>query len=162
MESPNQGNSTNLFSFIKNNLLMRIVSYAFFILLSIESKAQTNFYTEDVIAKIISIYGNDWYQSRLQENSSILKLFDNYISNGFSVEEILPEKYQDEKALKEIPLVSKNNQTISIDEFLINYQNQDFNPLKYKFFPQKEEQLYFLKDQNKIIRIKSLTYLNSL
>ena len=140
--------------------MVRIVLSLFLCALTGNVICQTQGYQNQ--DKIIEVYGIDWFQSRLDQNSSILELFDNYISYGFSVEEILPEKYQDENALRKIRLVSKNDQSISIDEFLINYQNQDFNPLKYNFFPQKEEQFYFLKDQNRIIRVKSFTYLNSL
>jgi hypothetical protein len=112
--------------------------------------------------KIIEVYGIDWFQSRFNENSSILDIMDKYVSYGFSVEEIIEEKYQDQNALKEIPLVSKNHDVLSIWEFLSDYENENFNPLKYSFFPTKEEQFYFLKDSNKIIRIRSIQYLNSI
>jgi hypothetical protein len=113
-------------------------------------------------SEIIEVYGENWYEMRSQEQGNLLNLMDRYISWGFTVEEIPAVKYQDDIALREIPLVSKNGQTSSIDEFLEEYNSENFNPLKYYFFPQKEEQFYFLKDQNKIIRIKSINYLNSL
>ena len=116
----------------------------------------------DSQSKIIDVYGEDWYQSRLNESNSILLLLDKYIKFGFKLEDIIQEKYDDSNALIEIEKSDKSGLRISIDAFLEDYNSTNFNVLKYLFFPSEEEQIIFLKDKLKIIRIKSIHYLQSL
>ena len=140
--------------------MVRIVLSLFLLLMAYVGVCQNQpFYNQ---SKIIEVYGENWYEARRNEENSILLLLDKYIQFGFTVEEIIPEKYQDEKAIREIPLMGKGVEFKDVDDFLLDYEDVNFNPLKYGFFPSKEEQFYFLKNTTKIIRIKSLKYLNSL
>ena len=140
--------------------MVRIVLSLFLLLMACVGVCQNQpFYNQ---SKIIEVYGENWYEARINEENSILLLLDKYIQFGFTVEEIIPEKYQDEKAIREIPLMGKGVEFKDVDDFLLDYKDVNFNPLKYGFFPSKEEQFYFLKNTTKIIRIKSLKYLNSL
>jgi hypothetical protein len=104
-------------------------------------------------AKMVEVYGQEWVNSRKLDSPDLLSLMDNYISFGFVVEEVSEEKFKGHDQLELIPLTSKTEQFITVDEFLKELEDGSFNPLKYKFFPVKDGQLIKLKGVNKIIRI---------
>jgi hypothetical protein len=58
-----------------------------------------------------------------------------------------------------VPLLSKNNDSVSVQEFLSDSETIDFNPLKYRFFPTHENQVFKLAGVNKIIYIKPIDFL---
>jgi hypothetical protein len=103
--------------------------------------------------KIIQVYGQEWFDRMQSSNSSGLQVFDRYVENGFSVENFIDEKYNSFPVLDSIPLRSKTESSVSIEEFLMDYSSSDFNPLKYKFFPGNTTQIYKLQGVNKIIKI---------
>jgi hypothetical protein len=109
--------------------------------------------------KIIAIYGQEWYDREFSENIQMIDLLNQYLTHGFIVEDISEGKYSEFAPLSFIPLVSKNNDSISVEEFLIEYQKSDFNPLKYRFFPTHENQIFKLNGVNKIICIKPIDFL---
>jgi hypothetical protein len=58
-----------------------------------------------------------------------------------------------------IPLVSKDNDSVSVVQFLNDSEQIGFNPLKYRFFPTHENQVFKLAGVNKIIYIKPIDFL---
>jgi hypothetical protein len=111
--------------------------------------------------KIIAIYGQEWYDRELSVNKPMIDLLNEYIKNGFTIQSVSEGKFNEFVPISFIPLVSKNNDSISVEQFLLDAQTQDFNPLKYRFFPNNENQVFKLAGENKIIYIKSIYLLTS-
>jgi hypothetical protein len=109
--------------------------------------------------KIVAVYGQDWYERELSVNKQMIDLLNQYITNGFTIENVTEGKYYEFAPISFIPLVSKNNDSISVEHFLLEYQMQGFNPLKYRFFPTHENQVFKLAGVDKIIYIKSIDFL---
>ncbi len=109
--------------------------------------------------KIVAVYGQDWYDRELSENNQMIDLLNEYIKNGFTIQNISEGKFNEFVPISFIPLVSKNNDSISVEQFLLDVQTQDFNPLKYRFFPTHENQIFKLAGVNKIIYIKPIDFL---
>jgi hypothetical protein len=104
-------------------------------------------------SKIESVYGTDWLQRMKSENPELLTLMDKYVEFGFTIQETSEGKYSEINAINSIPLTSKNNEEISISQFVEELSSTDFNPLRYRFFPTKEYQIFKLNGENKIIYI---------
>lgn len=109
--------------------------------------------------KIKLFYGDEWYNRENTENQQFILLLKNYIEKGFKVEDVSLGKYMELSPLTEIKLANKTNQTISIQEFLSDYESENFNPLVYQFFPANETQVYKLEGIDKVIYIESFSYL---
>ena len=109
--------------------------------------------------KIIAVYGQEWYDRELSENKQMITLLNEYLNHGFQVIDVSEGKYSEFKQMSYIPLVSKSNDSISVVQFLSDYESIEFNPLKYRFFPSKENQTYKLAGVNKIIYIKPIDFL---
>lgn len=103
--------------------------------------------------KIIQIYGEEWYNLQASNGMTLLELMDKYIDFGFKVEKVDHNKYSELAPLTEVPLLSKNGSYISVQEFLDDYNSSNFNPLKYRFFPQDNIQVYKLNGADYIIYI---------
>lgn len=103
--------------------------------------------------KIIQIYGEEWYNLQASNGMTLLELMDKYIDFGFKVEKVDHNKYSELAPLTEVPLLSKNGSYISVQEFLDDYNSSNFNPLKYRFFPQENIQVYKLNGADYIIYI---------
>lgn len=104
--------------------------------------------------KIIEIYGQEWYDLRRTENSDLLILMDKYVEHGFSVRTVSEGKYeQEQEPIEMIPLTSKTESYITVQQFMQEVESPNFNPLRYAFFSTKEAQVYKLKGVNKIIYI---------
>jgi hypothetical protein len=104
-------------------------------------------------SKIESVYGYDWLQRMKSENPELLALMDKYVEFGFTIQQTSEGKYSEVNAINSIPLTSKNNEEISISQFVEELNSTDFNPLRYRFFPTKEYQIFKLNGENKIIYI---------
>jgi len=133
----------------------------FFLVLIIILNFYTNLFGQNSSnqEKIISIYGQEWYDRELSVNKPMIDLLNEYIKNGFTIENVTEGKYYEFAPISFIPLVSKNNDSISVEHFLLEYQMQGFNPLKYRFFPTHENQVFKLAGVDKIIYIKPLDFL---
>jgi hypothetical protein len=113
-------------------------------------------YTQNNYSQIIEVYGNEWVDNQISTNNEELLVFlSNYSQKGIIVEEVDEFKFNDANSLEWIPLTSKQQDSISVNQFMSEFQSESFNPLKYQFLPQKEEQLFKLKGVNYIIRIKN-------
>ena len=103
--------------------------------------------------KIIEFYGEESVAKWMNDDPSLLTLVDKYISYGFMVKTISEGKYSEFTPLESVPLSAKEGGAVSVTEFLEDFQSTNFNPLKYKFFPTKDFQVFKLKDVNRIIYI---------
>lgn len=101
--------------------------------------------------KITEVYGQEWLTETEANNPALLTLMDKYISFGFNVKNVSEGKYAEFVPMEFIPLSSKEGGTVTVEEFLTDFESENFNPLKYKFFPGKEFQIFKLKGVNKII-----------
>ncbi len=104
-------------------------------------------------SKIVEVYGQEWVDARKIDQSDLLILMDKYISFGFIVENVSEGKYEEFEPMEFIPLTSKTEQFVTVDEFLNDFESSTFNPLQYKFFPREDVQIIKLKGVNKIIYI---------
>jgi hypothetical protein len=109
--------------------------------------------------KIKDFYGEEWYNREINENNQLIEILKLYVENGFKVISTENGKYNELTPLTEIKLASKTNQTISIQEFLLDYESGNFNPLVYQFFLANETQVYKLEGIDKVIYIESFSYL---
>lgn len=105
-------------------------------------------------AKIEAVYGSEWLDRMKSEAPDLLTLMDKYVEYGFSVRTVSEGKYeQEQEPIEQIPLLGKSNEFISVEQFLNELESGDFNPLRYRYFPNNEAQVYKLKGVNKIIYI---------
>lgn len=125
-------------------------TFLVFIVLSFPFLALTQLKHE---SKIESVYGSDWLDRMKSENPELLTLMDKYIEFGFIIQETSEGKYSEINAIHSIPLTSKSNEEISISQFIEELNSANFNPLRYRFFPTKEYQIFKLNGENKIIYI---------
>jgi hypothetical protein len=103
--------------------------------------------------KIIAIYGQQWLNETEANNPALLILMDKYISYGFDVKDVSPGKYAEIVPLELVPLSAKGGGFVTVQEFLSDFESSNFNPLKYKFFPGTDFQIFKLKGIDKIIYI---------
>jgi hypothetical protein len=126
-----------------------IITTTLFIFICVISFSQINH--ED---KIIEVYGQEWYSRMHVDAPDLLILMDKYVDHGFSVRTVSEGKYDAELVpLEFIPLVSKTETAITVEQFLLEAASPNFNPLRYQFFSTKDAQVYKLKGVNKIIYI---------
>jgi hypothetical protein len=109
--------------------------------------------------KIVAVYGQDWYDRELSENKQMIDLLNEYINHGFLIKTVSEGKYSEFSQMAYIPLVSKDNDSVSVVQFLNDSEQIGFNPLKYRFFPTHENQVFKLAGVNKIIYIKPIDFL---
>ena len=103
--------------------------------------------------KIIEVYGQERVTQWMNDDPALITLLDNYISYGFMVKTVSQGKYSEFTPLESVPLSAKEGGAVSVAEFLEDFQSTNFNPLKYKFFPTNDFQVFKLKDVNRIIYI---------
>lgn len=104
--------------------------------------------------KIKEVYGQEWFDRMQSDAPDLLVLMDKYVSHGFSVRTVSEGKYEAEQTpIETIPLVSKTNESITVQQFMQEVESPNFNPLRYQFFSTKDAQVYKLKGVNKIIYI---------
>ncbi len=104
--------------------------------------------------KIIQVYGQEWYDLRKSDNPDLLILMDKYVDHGFYVRTVSEGKYeQEQEPIELIPLTSKVESYVTVEQFLQEFDSPTFNPLRYRYFSTKEAQVYKLKGVNKIIYI---------
>lgn len=120
------------------------------LLLSIVFNADAQLTNEQ---KIIDVYGLEWVNQMKTDNPVLLQLFDKYVSYGFMVKAVSTGKYSEFQPLEYIPLRSKSGGEVSVAEFLEDFNSDNFNPLKYAFFPTTDFQVFKLKDVDFIIYI---------
>lgn len=117
-------------------------------------------YTQNNYSQIIEVYGNEWVDNQISTNNEELLVFlSNYSQKGFIVEEVDEFKFNDTNSIKWIPLTSKQQDSISVNQFMSEFQSASFNPLRYQFLPKIDEQLFKLKGVNYIIRIKNQEFI---
>ena len=104
-------------------------------------------------AKIVEVYGQEWLDARKVDQPDLLVLMDKYISYGFEVHSVDEGKYAEIEAVESIQITSKVHQTLSVQQFLTEFESESFNPLRYQFFPTTEYQIIRLAGVNKIIYI---------
>ena len=109
--------------------------------------------------KIVAVYGQDWYDRELSENNQMIDLLNEYINHGFLIKTVSEGKYSEFSQMAYIPLISKENDSVSVVQFLNDSEQIGFNPLKYRFFPTHENQIFKLAEVNKIIYIKPIDFL---
>lgn len=109
--------------------------------------------------KIVAVYGQDWYDRELSENKQMIDLLNEYINHGFLIKTVSEGKYSEFSQMAYIPLISKENDSVSVVQFLNDSEQIGFNPLKYRFFPTHENQVFKLAGVNKIIYIKPIDFL---
>lgn len=127
---------------MKTFLVLIVLSFQFLALTQLKHES-----------KIESVYGSDWLDRMKSENPELLTLMDKYIEFGFTIQETNEGKYSELNAILSIPLTSKSNEEISISQFIEELNSASFNPLRYRFFPTKEYQIFKLNGENKIIYI---------
>lgn len=104
--------------------------------------------------KIKEVYGQEWFDRMQVDAPDLLILMDKYVSHGFSVRTVSEGKYETEfEPIEFIPLVSKTNESITVQQFMQEVESPNFNPLRYQYFSTKDAQVYKLKGVNKIIYI---------
>jgi hypothetical protein len=104
--------------------------------------------------KIIEVYGQEWYDRMKNDAPDVLTLMDKYVDHGFFVRTVSEGKYeQEQEPIEIIPLTSKTNSYITVDQFMQEFESPNFNPLRYRYFSTKDAQVYKLKGVNKIIYI---------
>jgi hypothetical protein len=128
----------------KSLALMAIIMFSCFVSLSQELTNE---------AKIVEVYGQEWLDARKVDQPDLLILMDKYISYGFMVHSVDEGKYSEIEAVESIPITSKVQQNLSIQQFLTEFESEGFNPLRYRFFPTTEYQIIRLAGINKIIYI---------
>lgn len=101
--------------------------------------------------KITEVYGQEWLTDTEVNNPALLTLMDKYITYGFNVKNVSEGKYAEFVPLEFVPLSSKEGGSVTVEEFLADYEGGNFNPLKYQFFPAKDFQVFKLKGVDKII-----------
>jgi hypothetical protein len=121
------------------------------------SEAQTS-----ATEKIISFYGVEWYNQQILDNQQMVDLLVAYVDRGFRIENVSPGKYSEVKPLTTINLTAKSGGSISIQQFIEEYENENFNPLLYQFFPTKDPQVFKLDGVDKIVYIESFSFLMKL
>jgi hypothetical protein len=109
--------------------------------------------------KIKIFYGEEWYNREINENPQWIEILKLYVSNGFKIISTDHGKYNELIPINEIILTSKTSQTISIQQFLEEYERENFNPLFYQFLPTNGTQVFKLEGVDKIIYIESISYL---
>lgn len=122
-----------------------------FILLSLISSTLLFGQQYEHSQKIIESYGQEWYDTQLSTNPGIILLMDKYIDHGFMVKKVSPGKYSQFAPLTEIPLRSKTDEKISIEQFIEESKSPDFNPLRYNFFTGKIDQIFPLSGHDDTI-----------
>lgn len=105
--------------------------------------------------KIIDFYGQDWYHEMETINPGILLVMDSYIDSGFVVQDIVDDKYLLFDPIEAVPVNDPSIGSVSVFEFLNDYNSGNFNPLIYQYYPGNAPQVYRLKGVNKIILIQS-------
>ena len=123
--------------------------FLFFISCSVFAQTSQLLHTN----KIVDVYGQEWFNRMKNESPDLLILMDKYVSHGFYVRNVSEGKYAEFVPIETIPLVCKKDTSISVEQFLNEAASPDFNPLKYRYFSQKDAQVYKLKGANKIIYI---------
>lgn len=103
--------------------------------------------------KIVAAYGQEWFDLMQTESQEVLVLLDKYAEHGFFVKKVSPGKYEEFTPITSVPLRSKDNLTISIAQFMQEYESENFNELRYNYFPQQDFQVYKLDGVDAIIYI---------
>lgn len=103
--------------------------------------------------KIVDFYGQERVTMMEQETPELLTLLDKYISHGFMVKNVSHGKYAEFVPLTTIQLSRKEGGEVTVEEFLLDFESANFNPLNYKFFPGKDFQVFKLSGVDKIIYI---------
>jgi len=101
--------------------------------------------------KITEVYGQEWLTDTEVNNPALLTLMDKYITYGFNVKNVSEGKYAEFVPLEFVPLSGKEGGTVTVSEFLADFESENFNPLRYQFFPAKDFQVFKLQGVNKII-----------
>lgn len=113
--------------------------------------------------KIKDFLGNERFVNSVQNNPGFIKFLDVKIENGYAIEPFNVDKSED---FVEISTITYNRnekgEQISVDQFLLHSELEDFNILFYDFpMPENGENGYFLmKDTDKVISVYSSKYLN--
>ncbi len=110
-------------------------------------------------AKIKNHFGVDWYDREVLENNQWIEILKVYVTEGFKLISIQQGKYNELTPINEVKLNSKSNEAISIQQFINEYESENFNPLQYQFFPTIETQIIKLDGINKVIYIESISNL---
>jgi hypothetical protein len=87
------------------------------------------------------------------ESQEVLVLLDKYAEHGFFVKKVSPGKYEEFTPITSVPLRSKEDISISVAQFMQEYESENFNELRYNYFPQKDFQIYKLDGVDAIIYI---------
>lgn len=106
----------------------------------------------DGSSMIIAAYGQSHYNEMSATNPGQIELLEKFALQGFHVV-LTNNKYETFTELTEIPLRSKSNGTVSIQDFLQAYDSGSFNPLMYGFFPGPETQVFKLHDTDRVVII---------
>ncbi len=110
--------------------------------------------------KIIDVYGQSFYDQQLAENHGFITLLDKYVDYGFKVKVVSPGKHDDDKIhapISVVPLRSKSGETISVDQFVLESQSPNFNPLRYGYFPEAVDHIYKLQGYDLILYVYNQT-----
>lgn len=108
----------------------------------------------DAASKIIAVYGQAHHDEMSATNPGQIELLEKYALHGMHV---VPtnDKYDAFQVITEIPLRSKSNETVTIQDFLQAYDSENFNPLMYGFFPGAETQIFKLQGTDRVVLIDS-------
>ncbi len=110
-------------------------------------------------AKIKNHFGVEWYDREVLENNQWIEILKVYVTEGFKLISIQQGKYNELTPINEVKLNSKSNEAISIQQFINEYESENFNPLHYQFIPTIETQIIKLDGINKVIYIESISNL---
>ena len=105
-------------------------------------------------SKIIEAYGEQRFQELLSSNPGMIDILDAYVDRGLKLID-LHDKYTAEKQITRVQIRSKNNESISVEEFVQLFDSEEFNPLHYSFFPSASVQVFVLGSTNKVLIIES-------
>jgi hypothetical protein len=117
--------------------------------------ASVNIFSQTTDQKIIAALGEEELNEMKVNNPGKYLFHKGMIEKGIFVFEAPLDKYLEFPILDSIPLKSKENLKISIDEFLNDYSNQNsFNALSYMFIAENENQYFRLSGTSKVLLIR--------
>lgn len=104
--------------------------------------------------KVKEIYGEQTCIEMETSNPGMLDVLEKYADHGIEVKPSTHGKYSNAELLTSIKLRGKVENSVSITEFLEDYDGGDFNPLKYEFFPSMKTEVYRLEGTTRLLVIK--------
>lgn len=103
--------------------------------------------------KVIDVYGQGYFNQMSTSDPGHILMLKKYAEFGLKV---VPAnaKYASAPLLTDIPLRAKAHSTITVPQFLTEYNGGSFNSLEYGLFPSSEVQVYRLSGTSFVLIIE--------